>query len=66
MVLDNQVTLNQLGLSLVDELRSYLEGLKPRELMPFPAELTHDPVPNGTNFRCLTPSVPSGSASSAY
>src|SRR5215468_1261106 len=31
-ILDNQVTANQVGLGLVDEVRSYLEGLKPREL----------------------------------
>ena len=31
-ILDNQVTPNQIGLGLVDEVRSYLEGLKPREL----------------------------------
>ena len=29
---DTQVVPNQVGLGLVDELRSYLEGLKPREL----------------------------------
>ena len=28
-ILDNQVTANQVGLGLVDEVRSYLEGLKP-------------------------------------
>jgi len=31
-ILDNQVVPNQVGLGLVDEIRSYLEGLKPREL----------------------------------
>ena len=31
-ILDNQVTPNQVGLGLVDEVRSYLEGLKAREL----------------------------------
>lgn len=31
-ILDNQVVPNQVGLGLVDELRSYLEGLSPREL----------------------------------
>jgi arginine deiminase len=31
-VLDNQVVPNQVGLGLVDEIRSYLEGLKPRDL----------------------------------
>lgn len=31
-VLDNQVIPNQVGLGLVDEIRSYLEGLKPRDL----------------------------------
>jgi arginine deiminase len=31
-ILDNQVTPNQVGLGLVDEVRSYLEGLKPRDL----------------------------------
>ena len=31
-ILDNQVTANQVGLGLVDEVRSYLEGLKPRDL----------------------------------
>lgn len=31
-ILDNQVTPNQIGLGLVDEVRSYLEGLKAREL----------------------------------
>jgi arginine deiminase len=31
-MLDNQVTANQVGLGLVDEVRSYLEGLKPRDL----------------------------------
>src|SRR4029077_20794241 len=31
-ILDNQVTANQGGLGLVDEVRSYLEGLKPRDL----------------------------------
>src|ERR1700754_1752296 len=31
-ILDNQVIPNQVGLGLVDEIRSYLEGLKPREL----------------------------------
>ena len=31
-ILDNQVVPDQVGLGLVDELRSYLEGLKPREL----------------------------------
>jgi arginine deiminase len=31
-ILDNQVTPNQVGLGLVDELRSYLEGLEPRDL----------------------------------
>src|SRR5215469_10433796 len=31
-ILDNQVTPNQVGLGLVDEVRGYLEGLKPREL----------------------------------
>src|ERR1700721_2676451 len=29
-ILDNQVTANQIGLGLVEEVRSYLEGLKPR------------------------------------
>ena len=31
-ILDNQVTANQVGVGLVDEVRSYLEGLKPRDL----------------------------------
>jgi len=31
-ILDNQVTPNQVGVGLVDEVRSYLEGLKDREL----------------------------------
>ena len=31
-VLDNQVIPDQVGLGLVDEIRSYLEGLKPRDL----------------------------------
>ena len=31
-ILDNEVTPNEVGLDLVDEVRSYLEGLKPREL----------------------------------
>ena len=31
-ILDNQVTANQVGVGLVDEVRSYLEALKPREL----------------------------------
>jgi arginine deiminase len=31
-ILDSQVTPNQVGLGLVDEVRSYLQGLKPREL----------------------------------
>ncbi len=31
-ILDNQVTANQVGIGLVDELRSYLEGLQPRDL----------------------------------
>jgi len=31
-ILDNQVVPNQVGADLVDEIRSYLEGLKPREL----------------------------------
>lgn len=31
-ILDNQVVPNQVGLDLVDEIRSYLDGLKPREL----------------------------------
>ena len=31
-ILDNQVTPNQVGLGLVDEVRSYLEGLQPRDL----------------------------------
>ena len=31
-ILDNQVVPNQVGLGLVDEIRSYLEGLRPREL----------------------------------
>ena len=31
-IIDNQVTSNQVGLGLVDEVRSYLEGLKAREL----------------------------------
>ena len=31
-ILDNQVVPNQVGLGLVDEMRSYLEGLKPRDL----------------------------------
>jgi arginine deiminase len=31
-ILDNQVTPNQVGLGLVDEVRGYLDGLKPREL----------------------------------
>lgn len=31
-ILDNQVVPNQVGLGLVDEIRSYLEGLEPREL----------------------------------
>jgi arginine deiminase len=31
-ILDNQVVPNQVGLGLVDEIKSYLEGLKPREL----------------------------------
>jgi arginine deiminase len=31
-ILDNQVVPDQVGLGLVDEIRSYLEGLKPRDL----------------------------------
>jgi arginine deiminase len=31
-ILDNQVTLNQVGVGLVNELRSYLDGLQPRDL----------------------------------
>src|SRR6516225_7300075 len=31
-ILDNEVTPNEVGLDLADEVRSYLEGLKPREL----------------------------------
>lgn len=31
-ILDNQVTPNQVGIGLVDEVRSYLEGLQPRDL----------------------------------
>jgi arginine deiminase len=31
-ILDNQVVPDQVGADLVDEIRSYLEGLKPREL----------------------------------
>ncbi len=31
-ILDNQVTRNQVGIGLVNELRSYLEGLQPRNL----------------------------------
>jgi len=31
-ILDNQVIPNQIGLGLVDEVRSYLDGLQPREL----------------------------------
>ena len=31
-ILDNQVEPNQVGLGLVDEIRSYLEGLEPRKL----------------------------------
>jgi len=31
-ILDNQVTPNQVGFGLVEELRGYLEGLQPREL----------------------------------
>lgn len=31
-ILDNQVVVNQVGLGLVDELRSYLDGLSDREL----------------------------------
>jgi arginine deiminase len=31
-ILDNQVIANQVGLGLIDEIRSYLEGLKPRDL----------------------------------
>jgi arginine deiminase len=31
-ILDNQVTANQVGIGLVDEVRSYLEGLKDRDL----------------------------------
>src|SRR5260370_27878283 len=31
-ILDNQVVPDQVGLGLVDEIRSYLEGLPPREL----------------------------------
>ncbi|SFJ39776.1 arginine deiminase [Phyllobacterium sp. CL33Tsu] len=31
-ILDNQVVVNQVGLGLVDEIRSYLEGLSNREL----------------------------------
>ncbi|MBY4947730.1 arginine deiminase [Cupriavidus respiraculi] len=31
-ILDNQVVPNQVGLGLVDEIRSYLDGLSPREL----------------------------------
>ncbi len=31
-ILDNQVVPNQVGIELVDEIRSYLEGLPPREL----------------------------------
>src|SRR5262245_13035031 len=31
-ILDNQVVPNQVGLDLIEEIRSYLDGLKPREL----------------------------------
>jgi arginine deiminase len=31
-VIDNQVVPNQVGLGLVDEIKSYLDGLKPRDL----------------------------------
>ena len=31
-ILDNQVVANQVGLGLVEEIRSYLEGLSPRDL----------------------------------
>jgi arginine deiminase len=31
-ILDNQIVPNQVGLGLVDEIRSYLDGLSPREL----------------------------------
>jgi arginine deiminase len=31
-ILDNQVVPNQVGVDLLDEIRGYLEGLKPREL----------------------------------
>src|SRR3981189_3634010 len=31
-ILDNQVVPNQVGLGLVDEIKSYLNGLKPRDL----------------------------------
>lgn len=31
-ILDNQVTLNQVGVGLVNELRGYLEGMQPRDL----------------------------------
>ena len=31
-ILDNQVVPNQVGLGLVDEIKSYLDGLKPRDL----------------------------------
>ncbi|MBV9965410.1 MAG: arginine deiminase, partial [Alphaproteobacteria bacterium] len=31
-ILDNQVTPNEVGLDLVDDVRGYLDGLKPREL----------------------------------
>lgn len=31
-ILDNQVVPNQVGLGLIDEIRSYLEGLAPRDL----------------------------------
>ena len=31
-ILENQVVPNQVGLGLVDEIRSYLDGLKPRDL----------------------------------
>ena len=31
-ILDNQVVPNQVGLGLVDEVRSYLDGLQPRDL----------------------------------
>jgi arginine deiminase len=31
-IIDNQVVPNQVGLGLVDEIKSYLEGLKPRDL----------------------------------